>query len=280
MKYSTKSLLLWIFSVIFTFAIAYYQRTTGPTYTVKGKVNISGQEIKYKLIRTDTTSEISKFSEIKIKVTDEKISGKYIYKRYKSFDEWTHADLLRKGDFLIAYIPRQPMAGKMEYQILLNSDNKIIKLTEEPVVMRYKGSVPIFILIPHVLLMFLAMMLSTRTGLEVLIKGKNIFKYTVATLLLLIPGGMILGPIVQKFAFDVYWAGWPFGTDLTDTKTAVAFLAWIIAFFVLLKNKEKRKGFVLAASIILLIVYLVPHSLLGSEIDHTKTKSDKVEMVK
>ena len=280
MKYSTKSLLLWIFSVIFTFAIAYYQRTTGPTYPVKGKVDFRGQEIKYKLIRTDTTSEISDSSEIKIEVPNKNITGRYIYKRYKSFDEWTHADLLRKDDFLIAYIPRQPMAGKIEYQILLKSDNKIIKLTEEPVVMRYKGSVPTFILIPHVLLMFLAMMFSTRTGLEVLIKGKNIFKYTVVTLLLLIPGGMILGPIVQKFAFDVFWAGWPFGTDLTDNKTAIAFLAWIIAFFVIMKNKEKRKGFVLAASIILLIVYLVPHSLFGSEIDHTKTKSDKVEIVK
>ena len=39
-------------------------------------------------------------------------------------------------------------------------------LKEEPVVIRFKGGVPAFILIPHILFMFLAMLFSTLAGLN------------------------------------------------------------------------------------------------------------------
>ena len=38
-------------------------------------------------------------------------------------------------------------------------------------------------------------------------------------------GGMLLGPIVQNFAFGDYWTGIPFGWDLTDNKTLLAAIA-------------------------------------------------------
>ena len=49
--------LLWIFSIIFTLAIAYYQRATGPTYEKKGKVVLDGTMINYKLIRSAESDE-------------------------------------------------------------------------------------------------------------------------------------------------------------------------------------------------------------------------------
>ena len=39
-------------------------------------------------------------------------------------------------------------------------------------------------------------------------------------------GGLVLGPIVQKYAFGAFWTGWPFGADLTDNKTLAMWLAW------------------------------------------------------
>jgi hypothetical protein len=73
---------------------------------------------------------------------------------------------------------------------------------------------------------------------------------------------------VQKYAFGAYWTGWPVGTDLTDNKTAVAFLLWVLAVYKLWKDREKR-GWALVAAIVLLLIYLIPHSMMGSEIDHT-----------
>jgi hypothetical protein len=85
----------------------------------------------------------------------------------------------------------------------------------------------------------------------------------------LIFGGLILGPVVQKYAFDAYWTGFPFGHDLTDNKTAVAFIGWLIAFL-MYKKSNQPKRWALFASILLLIVYLIPHSVLGSELDYKK----------
>jgi hypothetical protein len=80
---------------------------------------------------------------------------------------------------------------------------------------------------------------------------------------------MILGPLVQKYAFGALWTGFPFGYDLTDNKTLIAFLGWIAAWIAGRKGKPAR-GWVLGASILLLVVYLIPHSLFGSELDYSK----------
>jgi di/tricarboxylate transporter len=125
------------------------------------------------------------------------------------------------------------------------------------------------VLIPHIIIIFLAMMFSMRAMFEAFIKGKNLVKYSMWTVILLTVGGMIFGPIVQKYAFDAYWTGWPFGGDLTDNKTLVSFVLWVVAYFMVRKN-PKRRGWVIAAAIVLLLIYLIPHSMFGSEIDYTQ----------
>ena len=127
-------------------------------------------------------------------------------------------------------------------------------------------------------LMLLAMIFSTRTGLEALTGRKRTLRLTIWTIIFLGIGGLILGPIMQNYAFDAYWTGWPFGHDLTDNKTAVAFIFWLIALIVLLRRRNNRAWAIIAA-IVLLIVYSIPHSMLGSEIDYTKLEEEPTEMV-
>ena len=125
------------------------------------------------------------------------------------------------------------------------------------------------VLIPHIFFIFLAMLFSTITGLEAIFKGKNTFVYTWITIITLFLGGLILGPIIQKFSFGVYWSGWPFGHDLTDNKSLIALIFWIVALIIQYRNREKRTWPIIAA-LVMLIVFLIPHSVLGSEIDYTK----------
>lgn len=266
MNYLTKSILLWILSFILMAAAAVYQRMTGPTYPEHGKVEIAGETIKYKLIRT---WEGSTDAEITVEAATRNIEGKYRFKRYKSHDTWSEKPMVRRGDELLAHLPGQPAAGKVEYEIYLGKNGEYKKLEEEPLILRYKGKVPQIVLIPHIIIIFLAMLFSTRTGIEALIKGRNLVKYTMWTLILFTVGGMIFGPIVQKYAFDAYWTGWPFGQDLTDNKTLIAWVMWIAAYFQVRNNPNKR-GWVIAASVVLLLVYLIPHSMFGSEIDYTE----------
>ena len=72
---------------------------------------------------------------------------------------------------------------------------------------------------------------------------------------------------VQNFAFGEYWTGIPFGTDLTDNKTLIAFVSWLIALLALLKTKQPTP-WIVAAAIVTLVIFLIPHSVFGSELKY------------
>jgi hypothetical protein len=259
-----KNTLLWIFAIIFTLGIAYYQRKTGPTNPVRGKTEIAGQTIKYKLLRSHDGDDDA---EIILKNINESISGMIKYKRFGTQDDWISMAMQRVGKNLVGYLPHQPPAGKLMYHVALTEGTNAVLLNDDPVVIRFTGAVPVWVLIPHILLMFTAMMMSTRTGIEALARGKKTYLYALVTLVTLFFGGLILGPVVQKYAFGAYWTGWPFGQDLTDNKTLVAFIFWAIAAWRLFRKPENRTWPVVAM-VILLLVYLIPHSMFGSSLDY------------
>lgn len=259
-----RSGLIWVLCFIFTITIAYYQRKTGPTHPIYGKVQIAQETIKYKLLRTHGGDDDAK---IEIAVNDTSIKAYCKFRRKNTGDEWTITELYREGSNLVASLPHQPPAGKIEYFISFNKGDQEIILTEDPVYMRFKGAVPSWILYIHILFIFSAMLFSTRTGVEAIFRGKNTYKYTVITLILFLIGGMIFGPIIQKYAFGDFWTGWPFGGDLTDNKSLVAFIFWFVAFIVVSKNKNNRTWVIIAA-IVFLLTYMIPHSVLGSEYDY------------
>jgi hypothetical protein len=164
------------------------------------------------------------------------------------------------------------------YRIILQKENDIIKLpSNEEVVIRFKGNVSIYILIPHIIFIFGAMLLSTRTGLEYFNKMKNLKLYTILTIMFIIIGGFILGPIVQKYAFGEFWTGFPFGHDLTDNKILIAFIFWLVAIFAVFRSKRPGK-YIIIASVVTLIIFLIPHSLLGSELDYNRLDKNKIEL--
>ncbi len=167
-------------------------------------------------------------------------------------------------------LPWQPPAGKLEFRLELSAPGQSVMVPAAgPVVTRFKGDVPGSVLVLHIIAMFGGMLLSTRAGLEFLSPAGNLRKLTLWTIAFLAVGGAILGPVVQKYAFNAYWTGWPFGTDLTDNKTAVALAAWLGAY-VALKRSMRPQVWAAVAAVLTLAVFMIPHSLLGSELDYKK----------
>ncbi len=261
-----KTFIFWIGAVILTLASVYYTRVTGPTKPVRGSVDIAGETINYRLIRT---FPMPFNAPIRVNVENKDITGYYRYKRTPSHDDWTFADMVRNEDGqLVASLPRLAAGGKTAYQIFLVKGEEEVAVTENPVVLRFRNQVPAWAMIPHILLMFVAIFFSIRACIGVIFK-ENPMKLTIATLIALIAGGLIFGPIVQKYAFGEFWTGFPLGTDLTDNKTLIMFIFWLFAFIMLRRNPEDRK-WVIVAAVVTLIAYLIPHSVLGTEIDFTK----------
>ena len=260
-----KKTLLWVLAVIITLAAAVYQRMTGPTYSLKGAIDVGGREVAYRL---DRSAENLKDCEVKVIVPDDSVTGFLEWRRFKTGDPRVEIQMVRKGEALVGTLLKQPPGGKLEYRVLLRKDGKEYSLTgDKPVVIRFKAAVPAAVLLPHILIMFLAMLFSTRAGLAALFREKSARTLVLVTLALLFLGGFILGPLVQKYAFGVFWSGAPLGFDLTDNKTLIAFLLWVAAAVAGRKGRPAR-GWIIAASVLTLIVFLIPHSLLGTELKY------------
>ena len=181
-----KSIWLWIIAFIATVFTAAYQRITGPTYPVNGEVILGRETIEYKLDRTHGGGGNHL---VVISAAGESICGELYWKRYKTNDEWSSVEMRRENEKLVAYLPHQPPAGKLVYRIILQNDNSVVRLPEKgEVVIRFKGAVPIFILIPHIIFIFGAMLLSARTGLEYFNPEKNFKTLTVLTFVFIIIG--------------------------------------------------------------------------------------------
>jgi hypothetical protein len=263
-----KKAILWSLAILITCSAAMYQRTTGPTYPKRQKVALDGKVYNLKLVRS---LSLDHNSEVKLNINNPAIKAKIYFKRYKSEEEYQVGNFIYRADrgkeCLFAELPPQPPAGKLQYYFEITDSTGTLKYFEnEPIVIRFKGAVPALIMIPHILLMFVAMLFSTLAGLMAVTKYPQYKIYSIWTLAMLIAGGMILGPIMQLYAFGDLWTGVPFGWDLTDNKTLITLLFWILAVY--MNRKEQKPLYVALAAFVLLLVYSIPHSLFGSELDY------------
>lgn len=261
MKKSTV-VLFWIIAVLMTLGASVYQRMSGPTNPKRTTISINNQEYKLKLPRSGGTKDC----EVSLNI-DKNSKAKLFYKKYPSSDEFAELDFIPKYGKMIAYLPLQPPAGKLSYYIQVD-DKAICK--EEPLIIRFKGDVPSWVLIPHIILMFVAMLFANY-GLILTIANKPHFKrYLYLTISTLIAGGFIFGPLVQKFAFGVYWSGFPFGYDLTDNKTLIALVALLLVIPVIKKKYSRWAAMI--AFVVMISIFSIPHSLRGSELNHQTGK--------
>jgi hypothetical protein len=256
----------WLGAVVITLASVVWQRRTGPTYPVRGTVDVGGTSLSVALTRSHGGLGDQP---VRIEAKDVAIGGMVVWRRFPTDDPWRTIAMSRNGDWLEAVLPHQPPAGKLEYEVKLVKGADSATFPPRPAVTRFKGDVNPFVLVPHVLAMFVGMFLSSVTGLKALIPGEKLNRLAGHTLLLLCIGGGILGPRVQKEAFGAYWTGIPFGWDLTDNKTLIAIVAWAIAVWAIRGGRSARLPVVFAA-LVTLVVYVIPHSVWGSQIDWKK----------
>jgi len=263
----TRSTVFWIIAFAITAATALYQRTTGPTYPLSGKAAVAGVTINYKLLRSHGGESNAVVS---VKTGDSALRGVLEWKRYKTNDAWTPAPMtFDTGTGMhSAELPHQPPAGKLEYKVRFAAGSESVVLpVEGSTVIRFKGDVPAPVLIPHIIAMFFGMLLSARAALACFNAADNVKRLTDLTAITMFVGGMLLGPLVQHYAFDAWWTGWPVATDLTDNKTAIAMLAWILAAVAVRKFPEP-KVWVVGAAVVTFVVFLIPHSMFGSELKY------------
>ena len=255
----------WIIAVVLTLTSAVWQRTSGPTYPMRGSVRLAGQEIALRLARSNS---ITGRQPVVVTVADAAVTGSVEWRRFPTSDPWATLQMARQGDRLETAIPPapeplMPMAGKLEYRVTLVKGADKASFPDAAAITRFKGDVPAWILVPHIAAMFFGMLFATRAALAAIFGGDTRSSAFLAFGLLVF-GGLVLGPVVQKLAFGEYWTGVPFGFDLTDNKTLIAAVAWVLAVIQLRGGRQARVAVVLA-TVVTMVVFAIPHSVWGSQ---------------
>ena len=254
-----RSVVLWCVAVVVTVGSAVWQRLTGPTHPVRVRATVGEVAVAGRLPRSGTVGEAV---EIALSAGPE-LRGSDEWRRWPTDETWRTIPMQREDDRLVAELPGQSVkAAKVEYRLRIADaqGRQIVSHTR----LRFKGAVPTPVLVVHVLAMFLGMLFSLRAGLEALVRGHGLRWQTIVTLVCLGGGGFLLGPIVQNYAFDAYWTGWPVGEDLTDNKLAVAVAFWLVAFW---QQRRGRRSWSLVAAAATFVIFAIPHSLHGSTHD-------------
>lgn len=249
---------LWIVALLVTLFVARHQRVTGPTYPISGNATLGGTTFAYVLERTHAGAGDHRVS---VRPGASDAEGVFEWRVVGGTQEWSAAPMRRDGDALVADVPHQPVTGKVAYRVTITRGAERVALPSRgEAVIRFRNDVPVWVLIPHILTMFGAMLASTRGGLELFNPAPKFRGYADATVILLLLGGIVLGCVVSGFAFGQPWGGFPLGDDPTDNKTLIALIGWVAAAIAARRTANPR-GWVAVASILLIAVYVIPHSV-------------------
>ncbi len=169
-------------------------------------------------------------------------------------------------------IPNHPWTTKLLYRFVTRDGvgpKKILLAREEPnsMMLRFKGEIPRLVLYPHIVFMFIGicfLMLAMWSAVGLLRQRAEPGAARQAwwAWAAMFMGGIPFGILMNYFAFDVYWEAVPFGNDVTDNKTQVALIFWGLASIFLTRRPGRHAAFfTLAAGLLSLAMYLIPHSL-------------------
>lgn len=150
----------------------------------------------------------------------------------------------------------------------------------KPILLKFQGHVPPYIIVSHILCIFSAIFFSVLAVFAAvdLKRGKVTLKksvlFSIVTFILLFAGFFPLGWALNYYTFGVLWEAFPFGRDVTDNKGQIAFLSWLVTLLLVKgtifrkdpsKDLVSGKGFstaILISFAITVGMYLIPHSLI------------------
>lgn len=262
----TRSVVLWIVAVAVGVGAGVWQRLSGPSYPWHGRVDVGGAEVPVSLPRSHVTTSPAR---VAVPAPGAGTRGTLYWRGFPVDGPFAATPMRRAGDTLAADLPLRAPARMVEYYAELGTaagETRLVPATGRAVVLRYRDPIPAPLLVSHIAVMMLALVLGARAGLAAAFEGERYRSLALLTLAAIVLGGLVLGPATEKAAFGTWWTGVPLGWDVTDNKTLLAFVGWVAAAFAGERRLRRAPALVLAACALMLAVYLVPHSVVGSSL--------------
>ncbi len=204
-------------------SLEYLTETHGITFTHETATEgfSDGAQVALKATKTDTEVAVVRFSD--------QPGGPY-----------QELNMTPENGVYKVTLPAKEKGSKQYYHIEVYKNN--IKIATFPTagdqVIKFKGNVTHVVLVAHILCMFATIffgLMAVFTSID-LARGKGDARLSILYVLLTFAsayiGGIPLGIVVFRQTFGGSgWGGWPLGTDITDTKTELLLLFWLITLF-------------------------------------------------
>jgi hypothetical protein len=255
---------LWATAFVVAVVAATWQWYTAPSRPREGEVEIEGRTVPYRLLRDGTSGEPLR---VTVAAAPD-VAGTLRWRRYPADDSFEGLSMLRDGSVLVGLLPSQPPGGRLEYSLVLVGPFGLARIPADgPVVMRFLGSVPRVTRILYLVILFASLVVAVRAGLATLAGRPEVRRLAWIAFWGFTAGGLVVGGIVREYAFDAFWAGWPFGHDPAGRAVLLMWAAWAVAVAALggARRRPDRFGrtIVVLATVITVVVSLVPLSLRG-----------------
>lgn len=251
---------LWLVALLLTLVFARWQRVSGPTYPLGGRLPIAGDRASYHW-QLERSHAGPGDHLVKLAPPYVGTAGVLEWRVHEPQGEWNAVPMTLAGDSLAAALPHQSPGHKLDYRVTLSAGERTLALPPgPPATLRFRDDVPSWVLIPHILVMMAVLLLSTRAALEAFRPEPQLRFLTLRTIGALVFGGFLLGCIVSGYAFGQPWGGFPISNDPTDNKTLIALVAWVIAAVPVFRNRNPRP-WVVAAALVTIAVFVIPHSV-------------------
>jgi len=147
-----------------------------------------------------------------------------------------------------------------------------------PFVFKFIGQVPVWVLIPHIFMMFatvFCVVMAFLFSIKLIAGGDDarpVALFIALATLVAFLGGYPFGFAMNHYAFNTIWEGVPFGTDATDNKTQLLFVYLLFLTLVSLGSLRKKPArdlyspralgwFGVGGFVLMLAIYLIPHSI-------------------
>ncbi len=186
-------------------------------------------------------------------------------------------------DNLQAMIPHQPRGTRVSYYLEARDPaGRRVTLpaqagADQLYRLKFKGHARLSLLLAHIGAMFVGALLFLLGAIFPVIylrkevRFERISKSVAWGTLLIFIGGFPLGMAMGYAVFGEPWTGLPIGGDVTDTKTLIVFIYWLVIVF-LLKGTIFQRGrdwvsreafarLTILGTALTALIYLIPHSI-------------------
>lgn len=245
-----ESLILWTSSIIVVFLLSYFKSVFGEYYPITGTFSVEGKKVTYKLDKV----EYGDVYKIIIRTDYENLKGDIVVRTNQNKEEII--ELISETEVISGEISKKKVGNKFNYYVILKWNDTAYRIPSENFIgFTFFGKIPNMINLLYYILLYLALILITRTGLEIFKSNRKTKKLLVITSIVLITLVFMISPLFLSYKFEYINKSIPPIQNLFPINFLVITFIWI-ATTVYVFVKKKDKPISLISAIVCLSIYV------------------------